>query len=160
MALNRSRSKPRRTRSWASITRAARGGGGRDAVATARAAMEAGVTLIAPETVFLSPTRSSARCHDRAECRVRSRCRGGGQCRHPRVLHLEGAHVGKGASSARSRGCVQVRSSGEIAYRQFRRGESGRARRRREGQPPRLHRRRRSGRRTSAPARSSATTTA
>ena len=70
------------------------------------AALEAGVTMIAPETVFLVGRHQirQGRRH-RAQCRVRP----GVTVEDGAVIrsfsHLEGAHVGKGARSGRSRGC-------------------------------------------------------
>ena len=77
------------------------------------AAMEAGVTMVAPETVFLSRRHQIRQGrHDRAECRVRPRRRRSRTAPSIRSFsHLEGAHVGKGARSARSRGCGRARSS-------------------------------------------------
>ena len=92
------------------------------------AAMEAGVTLIAPETVFLCADTKFGRdvtvepnvvfgpgvtVEDNAVIHAFS--------------HLEGAHVGKGASVgpfARLRPGTKL--GAEIARRQFRRGEGGR----------------------------------
>ena len=107
------------------------------------AALEAGVTMIAPETVFLSADTKFGKdvtiepnvvfgpgvtVADGATIRAFS--------------HLEGAHVGKGA---RVGPFARLRPGADLgagrAYRQFRRGEGGQDRGRRQGQSPELYRR-------------------
>jgi bifunctional UDP-N-acetylglucosamine pyrophosphorylase / glucosamine-1-phosphate N-acetyltransferase len=57
--------------------------------------------------------------------------------------HLDGRARRKAArSSGRSRGFARAPHRRQCPYRQFRRGEERRDRRRRQGEPPRLHRRR------------------
>ena len=109
-----------------------------------RAAMDAGATLIAPETVFLS-----ARHRARPRCRRRAECLFGPGSLSPMVpirsfSHLDGATVGRGrAWSALCPAAPRRDPRGEGACRQFRRDQDGAARRRRQGQSPHLSRRRR-----------------
>ena len=129
-----------------------------------KAAMEAGVTLVAPETVFLAAdTKFGRDVGGRALRGVRAGRHGRGQCGDPLVL------------ASRSRACRQGRAGRPVcaaaagrearrrrAHRQFRRDQGGGDRGRRQGQSSRLYRRRHGSApaRISAPAPSSATTTA
>ncbi len=126
--------------------------------------MEAGVTLVAPETVFLSRRHQvRPRRHHRALCRVRPRRRRSRTARDPLVL------------ASRRRACRQGRAVGPYARlrpgtklgddvhdRQFRRGEGRDDRGRRQGQSSRPISATRASARApiSAPAPSPAITTA
>ena len=107
------------------------------------AALKAGVTLIAPETVFLSSDTKFGRdvtvepnvvfgpgvtIGDNVTIRAFS--------------HLEGASVGDGREDRPVRTAASRREARRgSAYRQFRRGEGSDLRQRRQGQSSRLHRR-------------------
>ena len=109
-----------------------------------QAALDAGVTLVAPETVFLAADTKFGRdvtvepyvvfgpgvtVEDGATIRSFS--------------HLHGAHVGKDAivgPYARLRPGAKLGE--KVAHRQFRRGQGGDDRGRRQGQSPDLYRRR------------------
>ena len=128
------------------------------------AAMEAGVTMVAPETVYLQRRHQVRPRRDgRAECRVRSGRRGGGQRRHPRVL-ASGRRACRQGRFGRPVCAVAARRDArrEIACRQFRRGEGrrarGRARKRTTSPTSAMAAWERAP--TSGPARSSATTMA
>ena len=78
-----------------------------------QAAMDAGVTLVAPETVHLAAdTKLGRRRHGRTLCRVRAGRGGGGGRDHPLVL-ASGRRALSAAtrSSGRSRGCGRAPSS-------------------------------------------------
>ena len=111
------------------------------------AALDAGVTMTAPDTVFLSADTKFGKdvtiepnvvfgpgvtVADGATIRAFS--------------HLEGAMSARAPASGRSRGCAGRRSRRRRAHRQFCRGEGGQDRGRRQGQSSRLHRRRAGGR--------------
>ena len=129
-----------------------------------QAALEAGVTLIAPETVFLCGRHQARpRRHGRAVCRVRPGRHGRGRRDDPLVL----ASRRRACRQGRDRRPVRAAAAGREARRgrarrQFRRGQGGDDRGRRQGQPPDLYRRRAGSARApiSAPAPSPATTTA
>ena len=79
-----------------------------------RRAMEAGATLIAPETVFLSGRHAARpRCRHRAQCRLRPRRDGRRQGARIRSFsHLEGADGrSRRDRRARSPGCAPARCS-------------------------------------------------
>ena len=92
------------------------------------AALEAGVTMVAPETVFLSPTPSSASdVDDRAQCGVRPGRDGRGRRGDPLVL----ASGRRACRQGRARRPVRAAAAGRRArrrraHRQFRRGQGGR----------------------------------
>ena len=92
------------------------------------AAMEAGVTLIAPETVFLSRRHQIRQGrHGRAECRVRPGRHGRGRRDDPLVLASRRRACRQGrARRAICAAAAGRRSRRRRAHRQFRRGEGGR----------------------------------
>ena len=107
------------------------------------AALDAGVTMIAPETVFLSADTKFGKDVTIEPYVVFGPgvtiANGALICA---FSHLVGAHVGKGARVgpfARLRPGAESRC--RRAYRQFRRGETGQNRGRRQGQSPQLYRR-------------------
>ncbi len=110
-----------------------------------RAAMDSGVTLVAPETVFLSADTRLGR-DVVVEPNVTfgpgvTRRRGGADL----LVLLSRRGGGRGGRAGRSI-CPPAPGSGSRgggACRQFRRGQGGAARRRSQGQPPLLYRRQR-----------------
>ena len=114
------------------------------------AAMEAGVTMIDPGSVFLSADTELA-----PDVTIEPE-RGVRPGREGRVRRTRSARsaIWRAAASARAASSVRIarlrpgtRARRRRAYRQFRRTEGGAARRRRQGQPPDLSRRRRGRRR-------------
>ena len=102
------------------------------------AALDAGVTMIAPETVFLSRRHQIRQGrHHRAECGVRARRHGRRRRADPRLF----ASGRRPCRQGRPRRAVRAAAAGRRsrrrrAYRQFRRGEGGQDRGRRQGQSP------------------------
>jgi bifunctional UDP-N-acetylglucosamine pyrophosphorylase/glucosamine-1-phosphate N-acetyltransferase len=111
------------------------------------AMMEAGVSLIAPETVWFSMTRRSAATRSWSRTWYSGPAvRIGERVRIKAFSHLEGARSRKARGRPLCAAAARHRAGAEHAHRQFRRDEEGEARRGREGQPPHLSRRHRSGR--------------
>ncbi len=113
------------------------------------AALDAGVTMVAPETVFLcADTEARPRRRGRAACGVRAGRHGGGGRGDPRLLASRRRACGEERVGRTLRAAAAGRAARhQIAHRQFRRGEGGRDRRGRQGEPPRLYRRRQRRRR-------------
>ena len=139
----RRRSRPTRTRSWASTTASSSPRRGRDAGAAAPQGDGAGATLIAPETVFLRWDTEIGR-----DVLIEPNVVFGqgvtiddGATIHA-FSHLEGAQVAAGPRSAPRPAAPRGRRRGRGPGRQFRRDQERRDRGRRQGQPPELYRRR------------------
>ena len=114
-----------------------------------RAAMEAGVTLVAPETVFFAAdTKLGRDVVDRASCGVRPGVTVEDDAVIRSFSHLDRGPCGKG----RHRRPVCAAAAGAPArrgraHRQFRRDQGVDGRGRRQGQSPELYRRHDGGRR-------------
>ncbi len=129
--------------------RTGRGGGDRAGAGCARAAMEAGVTLTAPDTVFLSRRHGAGAGRDgRPERRVRPRRHGAERRGNPAPSAISKA-AWSGGARHRPLCPAAPRRGGRAgrACRQFRGAEGGEARRGRQGQPSDLSRRCRDRRR-------------
>ncbi len=128
-----------------------------------KAAMDAGVTMVAPETVFLSADTSFRQGRDDRTVRcVRPRRPRRRRCGSALVLAYRRSDNRQGASIGPMRGCGRCASREGVACRQFRRDQGGHDRDGRQGQSPHVHRRRRRSARApiSARAPSPATMTA
>ena len=156
----------RRPKSWPASTRAPNSPPPRPSCSRRlrAAAMDAGVTMIDPGSVFLcADTELAPDVDDRTQRHVRSRREGRIRCADPRLQspgrlhHRPGLHRRPARPAAPRRGTWRGG-----ARRQLRRGEGSEARRARQGEPPDAISATRTSARTptSAPAPSPATTMA